>query len=72
MIQWCQAVQLCVQQIRELHEDADPEEEEHGTEPHEDGGHGGDQHLLLQLPGEFCGRHLVDEEPRGEEETNPQ
>jgi hypothetical protein len=38
--------------------DADPEEEEEGAEAHEDGRHGRDHHLLLQLAGEFCGGHL--------------
>ena len=38
--------------------DADPEEEEEGAEAHEDGRHGRDHHLLLQLAGELGRGHL--------------
>ena len=38
--------------------DADPEEEEEGAEAHEEAGHGGDHHLLGNVPSELGGGHL--------------
>ena len=38
--------------------DADPEEEEEGAEAHEEARHGGDHHLLGDVPGELGGGHL--------------
>ena len=40
--------------------DADPEEEEEGAEAHEEAGHGGDHHLLGDVPSELGGGHLRD------------
>ena len=44
---------------RRLDKDANPEEEEEGAEAHEDGGHSGDHHLLLQLTGELRRGYLI-------------
>ena len=43
---------------RPLDVDAHPEQQEQGAEPHEHGGHRGDQQLLEQLPGELAGGDL--------------
>jgi len=50
--------------------DSNPEEEEQGSKAHEEAGHPGDHQLLGQLPCELGRRHLIDEEPSSEEETN--
>ena len=38
----------------ESHINADPEQQEQGSETHEDGGHGSNQQLLEKLPGELA------------------
>ena len=39
--------------------DSDPEEEEEGAEPHEEGGNCRDEKLLEYFPGKLAGGHLI-------------
>ena len=44
---------------QDLDIDSDPEEEEEGAEPHEEGGDGRDEELLEYFPGKLARGHLI-------------
>ena len=52
--------------------DANPEQQEEDSKAHEEGGHQGDEELLVDIPSVFGGGDLINEEPGSEEHASGQ